>query len=438
MEQGYQNLKLFLDNVYFVREDMQSDSKELIENKVTIRVWLPTDRLSKSFGHTALKTNRGGSEGKGIYASFWPGICGTLNESKAEDFCKKTCSHLHTPDMDDIIEQFEQLSEYHFYNLDVDAINKKFLQFQNNNFQWDILGSLFLKLKNANNCCGVVSELLIEGKIYNLLSLPRDIFTTMILASIIGIPLHFLFKSLIYENKFLFSHVLPNLVNIPSLAVAISSTLHDAVLARIISRKFHLTALHSVNFSLSFRRLMSFALLCFLVPRDKRKLIFLYAGLIPANFGFFLLIIKKLVRFDSPDTLSLAYTMGFLIRPISLIVGFLFFQSNYEDLKYDIASTGFQLALYGTSLLAASLSPRLFSLSGIVCTPKEIKDLSEDAKRIEEEKNNSRQQIRPKSKNRLKKMIFIGVVSAATVGLFYYCKSKNQNHVNQSLSLKNN
>jgi len=57
----------------------------------------------RSQGHAALRTFKGGSNGEGIYVSFWPGLCEKRNESNSDPLlCRKNKAHFHTRSEDDL------------------------------------------------------------------------------------------------------------------------------------------------------------------------------------------------------------------------------------------------------------------------------------------------------------------------------------------------
>lgn len=142
-------------------------------HRVRIRVWMMSAR-SASVGHTSLQTFAGGSDGKGIYASFWPDMCscgGPLAKAKA--YKLQLFKSVPPPTAKATIESDEYLEGRpadfvkDLYSLDVAKINHQYEKFTESGYQWSLFGSrLHLSVKDLpkiSNCSGLVFSLLMSG-----------------------------------------------------------------------------------------------------------------------------------------------------------------------------------------------------------------------------------------------------------------------------------
>lgn len=144
-------------------------------NKVTIRAWIPRKsalssiiRLNKpEMGHASLQTHIGGSDGKGIYASFWPedpiSLINPTVSAKREDECTLADDKSRCPD------RLYEYKKVKFYMSDIIAISEAYRKFRNSNFNWGVFSSSFLAKKNSQNCAGLVYILLEAGGISQII-----------------------------------------------------------------------------------------------------------------------------------------------------------------------------------------------------------------------------------------------------------------------------
>ena len=130
----------------------ETDAVPEIESKVTVLTWPSSYHFDKSTrhsalseGHSALRTYRGGPNGKGVYVSFWPGenklvlSCGQKNLENKDDpsLCHQNISHFHSPDDDDLAyRNYPNITSkaIELEGLNVEIINKLLLKKKNKNY----------------------------------------------------------------------------------------------------------------------------------------------------------------------------------------------------------------------------------------------------------------------------------------------------------------
>jgi len=136
-------------------------TKASIKNAVTIRVWRSKNaEKGSSFGHATLQTHMGGTDGKGIYASFWP------RDRITSLFFTRRQGYLATLQRDlKELEKRQPDVEINLHGLDIQKINTAFEEFRASDCDWELWGSTYFKSKNTRNCSGLTHHLLQIGRI---------------------------------------------------------------------------------------------------------------------------------------------------------------------------------------------------------------------------------------------------------------------------------
>jgi len=140
------------------------------------------------FGHSALKTYSGGSDGKGMYVSFYPGDCDRNNRTPS---CHKAVSHFHKWSQDNRGEA----EPTDLCGLDIEAFNHAFQALHddmNSNKAWS----------SRYNCSDVALELLEKSELFSKLGHRRyntkSLVITVTLVSAISVISVTLISNTIY------------------------------------------------------------------------------------------------------------------------------------------------------------------------------------------------------------------------------------------------
>ena len=152
---------------------------------VEVTIWTSPSNILNSFstkfgGHVSLKTFVGGSEGKGIFASFWPPL---EDDDKYElskyVVAKFDSAYLRTEDYDKVKEQYCIPNKFLIGNLNILNINNLFEKFKSQpQAQWELFGD---QRYGVHNCASLVLHLLRCGAGHQLIDpLCKKHITTII------------------------------------------------------------------------------------------------------------------------------------------------------------------------------------------------------------------------------------------------------------------
>jgi len=148
---------------------------------VTIYTWPASenssDRIQGMMGHSALRTYSGGSTGKGVYVSFYPGNC---DRKPRVASCRKIMSHFHTWNQEMSKETIDKATFTDLYGLDINLINQDFQELHN-----DEMNS-HKPWSNRYNCSDVVLSLLGSGELFKKVDCRPYGWKSIFLASLIA------------------------------------------------------------------------------------------------------------------------------------------------------------------------------------------------------------------------------------------------------------